>query len=203
MPPRLHSNGRFFFSPSSRPAQPMAGIFKSPPPTPPGLPLVHRSRGGLPAPTSLVVALKENVFPILLSLQMQRTQLIHQVPWQNVLHQTVACGLIFLGGPRGRIRQRMPRRDPGLDSGPGPALAPAPNDLQRVEQRAPELVPCVAISWARLRSWQQWSANTWRPVACCLSARQRGAFLRKGRVRAVTECACTVHKWTFSFPGFS
>ena len=68
-----------------------------------GEPLVHRSRGGLPAPITLVVTLKEDVFPILISLPLQGTQLIHHVRWQNVLHQTVACGLILLGGPRGRI----------------------------------------------------------------------------------------------------
>ena len=74
-----------------------------------GEPLVHHSRGGLPAPTILAVALKEKVFPILLSLQLHRTQFIHQVRWQKVLHQTAACGLILLGCSRGWFRQRMPR----------------------------------------------------------------------------------------------
>ena len=41
--------------------------------------LVHHSRGDLPAPTTLVVALKENVLPIFLSLQLQGTQVIHEV----------------------------------------------------------------------------------------------------------------------------
>ena len=46
MSPRLHSNGRFFFSPGSRPAQPVAGVYEPPPATPPGLP--HCFEAGFP-----------------------------------------------------------------------------------------------------------------------------------------------------------